>query len=86
MANLDRLQEIAACLPDSVLGELVDYAEFLKAKHDRLSERVIAWHASLPEDDEPSDRDEEAAAAAAIEEANRGEAISLEALRAKYDL
>ena len=32
MSNLDRLNEVAASLPESVLGELVDFAEFLKAK------------------------------------------------------
>lgn len=32
MSNLDRLNEVAAGLPESVLGELVDFAEFLKAK------------------------------------------------------
>lgn len=34
MSNLDRLNEVAAGLPESVLGELVDFAEFLKAKTD----------------------------------------------------
>lgn len=86
MPNLDRLNEIAASLPDNVLGELLDFAEFLKAKHEGGAERVVAWHAALPEDEEPTSPDEEADAAAALEEAARGETLSLDELRSRHGL
>lgn len=67
MSNLERLNEVAAGLPESVLGELVDFAEFLKAKTDANREAVLAWHAALPEEDEELTPE----AVAALEEARR---------------
>lgn len=84
MATRDELHKFIDSLPDGLVGEVLDFAQFVasKAQSEQVA-RVMAAMAALPEDDEPLTEEELAAIARAEAEPGR---ITAEEVKAKYGL
>jgi hypothetical protein len=85
MATRDELHKFIDSLPDGLVGEVLDFAQFVakKAQSEQVA-RVMAAMEALPEDDEPPTEDELRAIAAANESVSAHGTISMEEIKQKY--
>lgn len=82
MATRDELHQFIDTLPDGLVGEVLDFAQFVakKAQAEHVA-RVIAAMEALPEDDEPLTEEELRAIAAAKESARAHGTVSMEEIK-----
>jgi hypothetical protein len=87
MATRDELHRFIDSLPDGLVGEVLDFAQFVvkKAQSEQVA-RVMAAMEALPEDDEPLTDDELRTIAAAKESARAHGTISMEEMKQDYGL
>lgn len=87
MATRDELHKFIDSLPDGLVGEVLDFAQFVAKKaHSEQIALVMAAMQTLPEDDEPLSNEELAAIAEAEESARVHGTISMEEIKSKYGL
>ncbi|MFP5503900.1 MAG: DUF2281 domain-containing protein [Candidatus Sericytochromatia bacterium] len=84
MATRDELHQFIDTLPEGLVGEVLDFAQFVakKAQAEHVA-RVMAAMQVLPEDDEPLTEDELRRIAQAEAEPGR---VTRAEIRAKYGL
>lgn len=84
MATRDELHKFIDSMPDGLVGEVLDFAQFVakKAQSEQIA-RVMAVMQALPEDDEPLSEEELRAIAQAEAEPGR---VTAEEVKAKYGL
>lgn len=84
MSSKDELHRFIDTLPEGLVGEVLDFAQFVakKAQADHIASVMAAMQA-LPEDDEPLTEEEMLAIAKAEAEPGR---ITAEEIKAKYGL
>lgn len=87
MSTKDELHRFIDTLPEGLVGEVLDFAQFVAKKaHAEHIARVMAAMQALPEDDEPLTEEESRAIAEAEESARVHGTVSMEEIKAKYGL
>lgn len=87
MATRDELHKFIDSLPEGLVGEVLDFAQFVakKAQSEQVA-RVMAAMQALPEDDEPLTDEELAAISESEESARVHGTVSMEEIKRKYGL
>lgn len=87
MATRDELHQFIDTLPDGLVGEVLDFAQFVakKAQAEHVA-RVMAAMEALPEDDEPLTEEESRAIKAAKDSVRAHGTVSMEEIKQDYGL
>jgi hypothetical protein len=87
MSSKEELHKFIDTLPEGLVGEVLDFAQFVakKAQTEQVA-HVMAAMQALPEDDEPLTEGGLRAIAEAEESARVHGTISMEEIKAKYGL
>lgn len=85
MATRDELHQFIDTLPEGLVGEVLDFAQFVakKAQAEHVA-RVMAAMEALPEDDEPLTEEELRRIAEAEESARVHGTVSREEIKRRY--